>query len=303
MASWQARLTRAGFRLGRLTRPHADELDVEEARTWLDSSLARVSPRIVAQAEGVLAGGVPAEWVVPQGARAGRVLLYLHGGAYCSGSLDAYRGLVASLAEAARSRTLVVDYRLAPEHPFPAAFEDTCTAYAWLLAEGFAPGQVAIAGDSAGGGLALALMVSLREAGQPLPSAAVCISPWADLAFSGTSWTTNARRELVLHAPTLRQMASAYLGGLDPRTPLASPLYADLAGLPPLLIQVGGDECLLSDAQGVAERARAAGVDVELEVWEGMYHVWHVMARYVPESRQAIERIGAWLEPRLAEAA
>jgi monoterpene epsilon-lactone hydrolase len=191
----------------------------------------------------------------------------------------------------------------APEHRFPAALQDAQTAYAWLLDQGIAPEHVALAGDSAGGGLVLALMVSLRDAGQPLPAAAVCLSPWTDLAMSGRSWTTNARRELVVSPAILRQMGQVYLGDTDPRTPLASPLYADLAGLPPLLVQVGGDEGLLSDGEEVALRARAAGVDVELEVWPGMWHVWQLTSRFVPEGRKAIEQIGAFLQPRIAGAA
>ncbi len=172
-----------------------------------------------------------------------------------------------------------------------------------LLTQGVVPERVAVAGDSAGGGLALALLVSLRDAGQPLPSAGVCLSPWTDLAFTGSSWATNARRDLVLSRLTLGQMARAYLGDADPRTPLASPRYADLQGLPPLLIQVGGDEALLSDAEIVAQRAEEAGVDVDLEVWDGLYHVWQLGSRLIPEGRRAIEDIGAWLQPHFAESA
>jgi acetyl esterase/lipase len=240
--------------------------------------------------------------VVP-GSQTGRVVLYLHGGAYCLGSLDTYRGLAATVAGAAQARGLLVDYRLAPEHPFPAAVQDAQAAYAWLLDQGIGPQQVALAGDSAGGGLLLALLVSLRDAGRPLPAAGVCLSPWTDLTLSGRSWTTNARRDLLLSAVKLGQMGRLYLGDADPRTPLASPMFADLAELPPLLIQVGGDEALLSDGEEVALRAKAAGVEVELEVWPGMFHVWHLTSQVIPEARQAIERVGTFVQARLAEAA
>jgi len=303
MTSWQSRSLKAYYRLDRLLHPPKAELDVDRERAWLEATLARYGPKVELKRSTVQAGGVPAEWVVPPGAHADRVVLYLHGGAYCLGSLDAYRTFAASVANAVQARALLVDYRLAPEHRFPAALQDAQTAYAWLLDQGIAPEQVALAGDSAGGGLVLALMVSLRDAGEPLPAAGVCLSPWTDLAMSGRSWTTNVRRELVISPAILRQMDQAYLGNADPRTPLASPLYADLAGLPPLLVQVGGDEGLLSDGEEVALRARAAGVDVELEVWPGMWHVWQLTSRFVPEGRQAIERIGAFLQPRLSGAA
>lgn len=303
MTSWQSKSLKAYYRLDRLLHPPEAKLDVDRERAWLEATLARYGPKIDLQSSIVQAGGVPAEWVVPPGAHANRVVLYLHGGAYCLGSLDAYRSFAASVANAAQARALLIDYRLAPEHRFPAALQDAQTAYAWLLDQGIAPEQVALAGDSAGGGLVLALMVSLRDAGEPLPAAGVCLSPWTDLAMSGRSWTANARQELVISPAILRQMGQAYLGDADPRTPLASPLYADLAGLPPLLVQVGGDEGLLSDGEEVALRAKAAGVNVELEVWPGMWHVWQLTSRFVPEGQKAIEQIGAFLQPHFAEAA
>jgi acetyl esterase/lipase len=303
MTSWQCKSLKAYYRLNRLLHPFPDELDVDRERAWLEATMARYGPKAALQSSTVQAGTVPAEWVVPPATQADRIVLYLHGGAYCLGSLESYRTFAASVANAAQARALLLSYRLAPEHPFPAALQDAQTAYTWLLGQGIAPEQMALAGDSAGGGLVLALMVSLRDADQPLPAAGVCISPWTDLSLSGRSWMTNARRELVLSPVILRQMGQAYLGDADPCTPLASPLYADLAGLPPLLVQVGGDEGLLSDAEEVALRARAAGVDVELEIWPDMWHVWHLTSRFVPEGQQAIDHIGAFLRPRFAGAA
>lgn len=297
MTSWQCKALKAYYRFNRLLRPPSEELDIDHERTWLEETMAQYGPRVELESSTVRAGGVPAEWLVLPSSLTGRVVLYFHG------SVDTHRGLAATVASAAQARALLIDYRLAPEHPFPAAVLDAQAAYAWLLDQGIVPEQVALAGDSAGGGLLLALMVSLRGGGQPLPAAGVCLSPWADLTLSGRSWTTNARRDLLLSAVTLRQMGQLYLGDADPLTPLASPMYADLAGLPPLLIQVGGDEALLSDAEEVALRAEAAGVEVELEVWSGMFHVWHLTSRVIPEARHAVERIGAFLQARFAEAA
>jgi monoterpene epsilon-lactone hydrolase len=302
MTSWQSKSLKAYYRLNRLLHPSADEVDIDHERTWLEEAMARYGPKVELESSAVRAGSVPAEWLVLPGSLTQRVVLYLHGGSYCLGSLDTHRGLAATIAGAAQARALLIEYRLAPEHRFPAAVLDARAAYDWLLDQGIRPNQIALVGDSAGGGLVLALLASLSDAGRPLPIAGVCLSPWADLSLSGRSWTTNARRELVLSAAIMRQMGQLYLGDADPLTPLASPLYADLTGLPPLLIQVGGDEALLSDAEEVAARAKAAGVEVELEVWPGMFHVWQLTSRAIPEARQAIERIGAFLQARFAEA-
>jgi acetyl esterase/lipase len=245
-------------------------------------------------------GGVPGEWAIAPGARDDRVLVYLHGGGYTMGSPATHRALCARLSRLGRLRVLNVDYRLAPEHPHPAAVEDAVAAVRWIHAQGFAPSHVAIAGDSAGGGLTLATLLALRDAGDPLPAAAVCISPWTDLAATGDSLRSKASVDPMVTEGPLRMMAAAYLGEKDARTPLASPLYANLRGLPPLLVQVGDCEILLDDATRLASRARDAGVDVTLEVWEEMFHVWHAFAEMLPEAQRACERIAAWLEPRLA---
>jgi acetyl esterase/lipase len=190
---------------------------------------------------------------------------------------------------------LGVDYRLAPEHPFPAAVEDATAAYRWLVSRGTDPAHIAIAGDSAGGGLTLATLIALRDAGDPLPAAAACLSPWVDLEGVGASMTSKAAVDPFVRKEMIEFMAQQYLGGRDLRTPLAAPLYADLQGLPPLLIQVGTAEVLLDDATRIAERARAAGVEVSLEVWDDMIHVWQLFAPMLPEGQQAIERIGAFI--------
>jgi monoterpene epsilon-lactone hydrolase len=245
------------------------------------------------------AGGVPAEWTAAPGASDDRVVLYFHGGGYVMGSITTHRGVVAGISHASGARVLSVDYRLAPEDPHPAAVEDGVAAYRFLLAQGIAPESIAIAGDSAGGGLTLATLVALREAGEKLPAAGVCISPWADLTQSGETMETKAAEDPMVSRDLLQQMADAYLSGGDARAQTASPGFADLSGLPPLLVQVGSAEVLLDDARNVADRAKASGVDVTLEEWDDMIHVWHAFALLLPEARAAIERIGEYLKGRL----
>ena len=237
--------------------------------------------------------GVPAEWVEAPSAEAG-VLVYLHGGAYALGSIGTHREFVARLALATRMRGLSIAYRLAPEHPFPAALEDVAAAYRWLLAQGFDPTRIVLAGDSAGGGLALAALLALRDAGAPLPAAAVCLSPWTDLANTGGSIHQNAGVDPILDIEFLERFARHYAGDHPFDSPLISPLYADLKNLPPLLIQVGADEILLDDALRLAENARRAGVEGTLETWEGMFHVFQIMS-FLPEAKTAQEHIAAFL--------
>lgn len=241
--------------------------------------------------------GTPAEWVDLPGAELG-VMLYLHGGGYALGNVNTHRELVARLARATRLRGLALDYRLAPEHPFPAALEDSTKAYHWLLEQGFDPSQLFIAGDSAGGGLTLATLVNLREAGESLPAGAVCLSPWTDLALTGSSMKTKAKADPMLDPESIKQYVRYYAGKDAAAHPLISPLYADFKDLPPLLIQVGEDEILLDDAVRCAEKARQAGVEVTLEVWEEMFHVFQIMP-FLSEAKQAVKQIAAFVEQNL----
>jgi acetyl esterase/lipase len=224
-----------------------------------------------------------------------RVILYLHGGAYHAGSIKSHRFLAANIANAAKARALIIDYRLAPEAPFPAAVEDAQAAYLWLLANDVAPGNIVVAGDSAGGGLALAMLVALRDSGEPLPAAVVCLSPWVDLAGTGEYCARRVKADLIVDPTMGLKSAEMYLRDADPRAPLASPVYANLGGLPAMLVQVAADELLLSDSVRLAERARADGVKVTLEIWEGMQHVWQLVASFLPEGQQAVDRIGEFI--------
>jgi acetyl esterase/lipase len=243
--------------------------------------------------------GMAAEWVVAAGADAGTVVLYLHGGGYVMGSLATHRKLAGDMSRAAGARVLLLDYRLAPEAPYPAAVDDAVAAYRWLLAGGFAPEAIAVAGDSAGGGLTVATLLALRDRGLPLPGAGVAISPWADLTMEAASLEGLAERDPVVRGGDLKRYRDWYLDGTDPRHPGASPAHADLTGLPPLLVHVGEAEVLLDDAVLLAESGRRDGVDVTLEAWPDMVHVWHVFAGRVPESTAAVDRIGEFLRARL----
>jgi epsilon-lactone hydrolase len=245
--------------------------------------------------EPVEAGGVSAEWIAAPGVAEDRVLLYLHGGGYIMGSMRTHREMISRLSRAAGMRALGLEYRVAPEHPFPAAVEDAIAAYRWLVSTGIDPRKIVIGGDSCGGGQTVATLVALRYLGEPLPAAGVCISAWTDLTHTAESFTTNAAVDPVIQRELLEFMASVYLGGRDRRTPLASPLYADLHGLPPLLILVGSTETMLDDSTGLAERAQAAGVEVTLEVWDDMIHCWPLFASILPKGQQAVERIGAFI--------
>ena len=243
------------------------------------------------------AGGVPAEWI---GTGDGPVVVYVHGGGYCIGSLDSHRAMLTHLAAATGGRVLAVSYRLAPEAPHPAALEDACTAYRWALDQGVAPGHAVIAGDSAGGGLTLATLVALRDAGDPRPAAGVCLSPWADLTQSGATMAAKAAVDPMVHAEDLDRWAAAYAGDADPAAPSISPLFADLSELPPLLIEVGTAEVLLDDARRVTARAREVGVDVTMHEGLDLIHVWHFFAGAVPEADEGIARIARFVRDRAA---
>jgi monoterpene epsilon-lactone hydrolase len=249
--------------------------------------------------ETVSANGVPAEWTSTPGAARDAAILYVHGGGYVIGSLDSHRHLVAELGRAANCVALALDYRLAPEHPFPAAVEDALSGYRFLLAQGFKPGRIAIAGDSAGGGLVVAAMVAIREAGLAQPGCGWCLSPWIDMEGLGGSMESKAAIDPMVLRPGLLDMAKLYLAGADPRSPLAAPLYADLAGLAPLLIQVGAAETLLDDAVRLAQRAGAADVRVDLQVWPEMIHVWPLFHPELAAGKRALDDAGAWIKGAL----
>ena len=283
------------------SRPVVENPPVADMRKGFDVLASKLPLTPEFTFDRVDAGGVPAAWVEAPGADPGRVVLYLHGGGYVIGSIDTHRELAGRLSQASAARVLIIDYRLAPEHPYPAAVEDAAAAYRWLLADGGAtPDRTVIAGDSAGGGLTVAAMLALREAGDPLPAAGVCLSPWVDMEGIGDSMTAKADVDPMVRREGLVRMAGLYLDGADPRTPLAAPLYADLSGLPPLLIQVGTAETLLDDSTRLCERARAAGVDVTYESWDDMIHVWHIFAPLLPEGQQAVERVGEYVRQRAA---
>jgi len=269
---------------------------VEEQRADFETQAMLFPVAEDIRCERVQIGPMSAEWVMAPEAVNDRVVLYLHGGGYVIGSINTHREMVSRISRTAEARVLLIEYRLAPEHPFPAAIEDAVAAYRWLTAENLNPARMVIAGDSAGGGLTVATLLALKEKGDQLPAAAVCLSPWVDMEGVGGSMTAKAEDDPIVQKDGLLEMAKAYLGDADARTPLAAPIYADLTGLPPLLIQVGTAETLLDDSIRLAERAREAGVDVTLEPWEDMIHVWQYFAMLLPEGQQAIERIGDFIK-------
>jgi epsilon-lactone hydrolase len=281
------------------SRPVLEDFDVLRLRQGLETLVSGSPVPDGVTCTPIRVGDVPCEWIVADGAREDRVLLYLHGGGYCIGSINTHRALVARLSAATGMRGLAVDYRLAPEHPFPAAVDDATAVYRWLLAEDVAPSRIVVGGDSAGGGLTLATLLAIRDAGLPRPAGGVCLSPWTDLEVTGGTMDTHAERDPMIDRAGALRLAAAYLGDAHARTPLASPLHADLRGLPPLLVQVGTAETLLDDSVRLAERARAADVDVTLEPWEDMIHVWHAFAPHLPEADEAITAIGAWTRRRV----
>ena len=247
----------------------------------------------------VTAGGVPAHWLAAPGTDPGRVLLFLHGGGYELGSVRSDGELAARLGRASGMRVLLPEYRLAPEHPFPAAIDDVLAAWRWLrTGQDLSARSLAVAGDSAGGGLAVALLVATRDAGQALPAAAVLMSPTVDLTSSGASMTDRAGQDPISTPAMLRQFAGDYLAGADPKTPLASPLFAELSGLPPLLIQVGTADLLLSDSERLATAAADAGADVTLQIGEGLPHVYQLLLG-TPEAAEATGQIGTFLRARI----
>jgi acetyl esterase/lipase/uncharacterized OsmC-like protein len=289
-------------------RPSYKTLSVPQLREGLAKLFGQYPPppgltRAPVRAGGVSGDWVPGEWIQAAGSPPDRVIYYLHGGAYIRGSVQTHISLLGGLSRSCAARVFAIDYRLGPEHPFPAAVEDAVAGYRWLLAQAVPPDRIVIGGDSAGGGLALAALLSLRDAGVPLPAGAVLLSPWSDLAVTGESVETRAAADPMLGREYLLDMARMYLGSGDPRNALASPVFADLHGLPPLFIQVGTAEVLYDDATRLVEHALAAEVEVTFEPWPEMIHGWHLFAAILPEARQAIEHIGAFARRILDRAA
>jgi monoterpene epsilon-lactone hydrolase len=274
--------------------------DTPVAQMRIDWNAAFQTCTVPVSCERVSACGVDGEWIAGSNAHHDKAILYFHGGGFRLGSVSSHRELIARIAEASGYRVLAINYRLAPEHRFPAPLEDAIAAYGWMLDQGLRPENIAFAGDSAGGNLVLAAMLSLRGRGAPLPATGVLMSPWTDLAATGESYVSRAGADPIHQRPMIVALAKNYLGGRgDPCNPLASPLYADLTGLPPLLIQVGDRETVLDDSTLFAGKARAAGVDVELQIWDGMIHVFQMFASELAEARQAIDSIAKFLNRHL----
>jgi epsilon-lactone hydrolase len=273
---------------------------VERARSHM-RALARLIPRPPrgTQRFEIDIGAMKAELVVTPQSRQDRYILYLHGGCYLLGSPNLYRDLTWRLAKLCRSRVLCIDYRLAPEHPFPAALEDAVEAYRWLLSKRSNVEKIVLVGDSAGGGLALATMLRLRDKSIELPAAAVVVSPWTDLALTGESFRQNAVIDPMVAVELAPRVVELCLAGANPRNPYVSPLYGDPAGLPPTLILVGGDDVLRDDGLRMARRMDNAGCCVAVEVWPRMWHVWPMFARVLPEGIAAIERIATFVDAKV----
>lgn len=298
MASLRSRIVQ------RIMRDTKDALlgdqPVEVRRRRMDSAARRAIrlPRGVCL-KNVSAYGVPSDWLEPDDAVAGRAVLYLHGGAYVICSPSTHRGLAGHIALTSQARVLLIDYRLAPENPFPAALEDALAGYRWLLEQGYSPEHIAIGGDSAGGGLSLSTAFSLRDNHSKMPGALFLLSPWTDLTFSGESIHTRAERDPLLRLSDDDWLVKVYANGRPLDHPYISPLFGNMNALPPTLIQVGTEEILFDDSFRLEQKARAAGVDVTLETWPGMWHVFQGFVPYVPESLQAIKKVGEFIQSHL----
>jgi monoterpene epsilon-lactone hydrolase len=245
------------------------------------------------------AAGVACEWVTGAESRQDRAIMHLHGGGYAVGSAESSRQFAARVAKAAGARVLVVDYRLAPENPYPAALDDGISAYRWLLDNGPGAARTVVMGESSGGGMTLAMLIRAKDESLPMPALAVALSPWADLELTGETVVTKAEEDPLVPPELLKTMADAYLSGQDKHHPYVSPLHGDYSGFPPLYLQVGTAEILLDDSVRVAERARAAGVDVTLDVWQDMIHTWQLFAAFAPEGQEAIDKLGSVIADRL----
>jgi len=284
-------------------RPMPESL--ADSRADFERFARNLPPPRDARIETVRLGSVDADIIHAPTVQPNRLILYLHGGGYCHGSRRTHRTLAYHLSRSACAAVAVIDYRLAPEHPFPAALTDSLCAWEAILGDGWvsASSAVALVGDSAGGGLAVATLVSLRDRGVSLPSCCVCLSPWTDLQGKGASVTAKASVDPVIRPQMIHSYARLYLQGQEATHPLASPIYADLRGLPPLLIQVGSEEVLLDDSARLAAVAERDNVSVGLDVWDGMIHVWHLFAPVLSEARVALDQAGAFIRARLVNLA
>lgn len=268
---------------------------IEELRQMLNRTgekLGRLPEKL--HVEKVEAEGMYMEWLIPEEADREKVILYFHGGGYGFCSAATHRPLAARIGAAAGVKVLLPEYRLAPEHPFPAAIEDAVRVYRWLLREGYQTSDIIFAGDSAGGGLSLACALVLKEQSEPLPAGLICLSPWVDLTSSGESYQNNEKLDPYLNPEDVQKAAIMYAGGESLDHPLISPVFADLTGLPPLFIQVGSHEILQSDSELLYAHAKLAGVDAALKVWDDMWHVWQISGDFLPEAKQAINEIGTF---------
>lgn len=297
MVSWQSRFVDKALRTMVDRRP--DPLD---SVTKMRAQYARVARQlskldIEIEVTPVKAGRTKAEWVEPSEVQEHRVILYLHGGGYVAGSPETHRSIAARLCEASAARGLVVDYRLAPEHKFPAAVEDALDAYQWLIGQGIDPKGIAIAGDASGGGLAIATCMALRDAQAPMPAAVVAMSPWTDLAMTSWSALTLRKGDAAQSMTLLALQARHYLQSKNPTEPLASPLYGDFRGLPPHLIHVGSNEILRDDATRLSQKAEEGGADMSVEVWAGMPHAFQFYSM-LPEAEGSLARLGSFIKTR-----
>lgn len=266
---------------------------ITEQRTRQEKSVRffRLPKQI--KTEAITEFGIPSEWITPPNAGPG-VILYLHGGAYALGSINSHRELIARLVVNTSCKALAVNYRLAPEHPYPAALEDAIRAYSWLISSGIEPSRICIAGDSAGGGLAISMLLSLREKGMLLPAGVFCLSPWLDLTLSGDSVTKNRHNDPILSATILEKYVNYYIGTHNANDPLISPLFGDLSGLPPIHIQSGRNEILLDDSIRFYEKAQQAGVDVTLKIWDDMFHVFQLFS-FLPETQESMKQVSEFV--------
>jgi len=293
MPSSAERKIRAGLPIIRFLEGY---LPLSLIRWTLQQSTARARVPADVTRQAVSADGVACEWLVPQNSPADRALLYLHGGGFVYGLTPQHIQMVASLAQKMGIRALLVDYRLAPEHPFPAPLDDCVTAYRWLREQGFPAQNIVVAGDSAGGNLTITMMMKLRDNGEQLPAAAACLSPAADLSDSGP--LSQRHGDSLLHPRAVRFFTASYSAHHDPRNPLISPVFGDWRGLPPLLVHAGEDEMLRDDAVRIEELARAAGVHARLEIYPRMWHVWQIFPA-LPEARQSLDDIAQFLRSHL----